>query len=167
MKTTNARSEGQEGIALIVTVLLLLMVSAIGISALQQAGDELTASSTSRRKVNVVYAADAALNVVINQVRTSAAAVGIPNTQPFTNPALMNDDAGFPIAAWTGTADNAVPQAIFKVGSTQGAKSQLNVNSANTYAYGVYRTGVAAADSAGGRAQVQAQFTVPEGAAGY
>ena len=67
----------------------------------------------------------------------------------------------------TGTADSAVPQPIIRVGRTTAGGSQLNVNSANTISYGVYRVGVVATDSAGGRVQIQAQFTVPEGSQSY
>ena len=63
--------------------------------------------------------------------------------------------------------DLTLPQPILRVGRTSTSGSQLNVNAANTISYGVYRVSVVATDSAGGRAQLQSQLTVPEGALGY
>jgi hypothetical protein len=154
----------ESGIALIITVMLLLMISLIGISALRRAGDESAMSISSKRKVKLVHAADAALNIVADQLLSST--TGSPDTTPLDQPALFTEN-GFATAARTGTVDSAVPQPILRVGRTTTGGSQLNVNAANTFSYGVYRVGVVATDSAGGRAQIQAQFTVPEGSSSY
>ena len=162
---TREPRHGEAGIALIVTVLLLLMISAIGVSALQSAGDEHALGASSRRKLGAVYAADAALSLISDQLLNGA--TPYPDLTPLDMPNLFTDDAGFAIAARSGTADTAVPQPILRVGRTSTSGSQLNVNAANTISYGVYRVSVVATDSAGGRAQLQSQLTVPEGALGY
>ncbi len=90
-----------------------------------------------------------------------------PDTTPLDEPNLLTDDAGFPIAARTGNTQSTVPQPVMRVGRTMAAGSQLNINSANTLSFGVYRAGVVALDSGGGRAQLQAQFIIPEGSMSY
>ena len=169
------REESEAGIALIVTILLLLMISAIGLSALQHAGDENVAGSSLRRKLRSTYAADAALNIVSDRLLSTTGP--IPDLSPLDTTdltvwpdALFIDDQGFRIHARTGTADNATPQPILRVGRTRSSGSQLNVGAAGSFSYGVYRVGVVASDPGGGGAGIaalQAQITVPEGSAGY
>ena len=60
--------QSQQGIALVITVLLLLMISALGLAALRHAGDESTIAASSRRKLAVVYAADAAMNMMAERL---------------------------------------------------------------------------------------------------
>ena len=158
------RKPGEAGIALIVTVLLLLLVSALGTAALQNAGNESNVSVNSRRKLTVVYSADSALNLVIGKLTTNSQ---FPDTTPVDEPSLLTDDGGYPISVRTGDTQTTVPQPVLRVGRTTAPGSQLNINSSNTLSFGVYRAGVVASDSGGGRAQLQAQFIVPEGAAGY
>ena len=164
MRRSNHLIRDDAGIALIVTVLLLLMVSALGTAALQHAGNESSVSASSRRKLSVVYAADSALSLVVAKLTAGGQ---FPDTTPLDEPTLLVDDAGFPISARTGTTQTAIPQAVMRVGTAAAPGSQLNINSSNTISFGVYRAGVVASDSGGGRAQIQAQFIVPEGAASY
>ncbi len=156
----------EEGVALIITVLLLMMVSAIGLSALQHAGDESTASASSRRKLATMYAADAAINVLADRLRNGQAS-SPTFTQPMDEQTFMLTKSGLPIAVRTGTADNAVPMPIRKVGSAAGVGGQFNIGAAATQSYGIYRVSVVATDPGGGRTQIQAQFRVPEGSANY
>ncbi len=156
----------QQGIALIVTVLLLMMISAIGLAALRHAGDESVISASSRRKLTVIYAADAAMNIMAERLLG-----GDPTTatflDPMDEPTFLMNTAGLPIAVRSGPADSAVPQPILRVGTAAGGGGQLNIGSSATQSYGVYRVSIVAQDSGGSQAQVQAQFRVPEGAAGY
>ena len=167
MATTSSHPvRSQQGIALIVTVLLLLMISAVGLAALRHAGDESTISASSRRKTTVVYAADAALNIMAERLLN-----GDPTNatflDPMDQPTFLSSTAGLPIAVRSGTADTTVPQPILRVGTAAGGGGQLNIGSSATQSYGVYRVSIVARDSGGSQAQVQAQFRVPEGAAGY
>lgn len=156
----------EHGIALIVTVLLLMMISAIGVAALRHAGDESAISASSRRKIAVVYAADAAMNVLAERLLS-----GNPSSSqflaPMIDPSLMTNEAGLPIAVRSGTVDSTVPQPIVRVGSAPGGGSQLNIGSSGTQSYGVYRTSIVAGDSGGAQTQIQAQFRIPEGSSGY
>lgn len=161
----NSGASEQAGVALIVTILLLLMMSAIGIAALQHAGDEEAVSSSSRRKLTTLYTAEAGLALMADQLLIGGGP--IPDLTPLDQPALFNDDAGFPIGARSGTADSALPLPPLRVGRTGSEGSMLNVGAAGANSYGVYRVGVVATDASGGQTQLNAQFTVPEGSAGY
>ncbi len=154
----------ESGIALIVTILLLLLISALGTAALQHAGDELTIGASSRRKLALIYVADSALSLVVDKLTTNAQ---FPDTTPLDEPSLLTNEAGLPFAARTGSTQTTVPQPVMRVGRTTAPGSQLNINSANTMSFGVYRAGVVALDSGGGRAQLQAQFIVAEGSMSY
>lgn len=157
--------KGEQGIALIITVLLLLMISAIGIAALQHAGDERTVGASSRRKLLTVHAADAAMNVMADRLRTGTPSQ--PNfTAPMDVPNFMQAPNGLPIAVRSGTTDSGVAMPVLKVGTAAASGGQLNIGSVSQ-SYGIYRVGIVATDPGGGRAQLQAQFKVAEGPAGY
>ena len=184
-----SKLNSEAGVALILTVMLLLLVSALGLSALQHAGNEHTVSASSRKKLSLVYAADAALNVASDQLLNSGAQYPVyqidgiecanmgmvwyaqdvdPNT-PWQGSGcgLFNDNSGQPVVVRTGTVDDPTPQIVQRVGRTSGSVQQINVNAAGTISYGIYRVGVVAHEAGGGRAQVQAQITIAEGSAGY
>jgi len=166
MRSFGTARDRDEGVALIVTVLLLMIVSAIGLSALQHAGDESAVSASSRRKTVTMHAADAALTALADRLQT--ASVTSPNfTAPMDEPTFMTSPNGLPIGVRTGTADSAVAMPIRKVGTATGGGGQLNIGSAATQSYGIYRASIVATDSGGGRTQIQAQFRVPEGATSY
>ena len=158
--------ERNEGIALIVTVLLLMMISAIGLAALRHAGDERFAAGVSRSQLETLYAADGAINVLVE--RLSNLNANSPQLlQPMDEPTFMSSKWGLPIAVRTGTADSAAPLPILKVGIAPGAGGQLNIGSGFTQSWGIYRASVVATSASGGRSQIQAQFLVPEGSPTY
>jgi len=157
---------GERGIALIVTVLLLMMISAIGLAALRHAGDESVISASSRRKLSVVYAADSAMNVLAERLLTGNPSSSI-YLAPMDDPSLLTNEAGLPIAVRTGSVDSTVPQPVVRVGSAPGGGSQLNIGSAGTQSYGVYRASVVSSDAGGAQAQIQAQFRIAEGSGSY
>lgn len=164
MDSIDTRRPGEEGIALIVAVFLILLISALGLGSLQRAGTEDAVAASSRQRISAMYAAEAVLNLVQDQL---TAPTNIPNTLPLDAPQIVRNHAGFFVSGRTGTVASSVPQPVLRVGRTTADGSQLNINSANSFSRGVYRVGVVAQDSGGGRAQLQAQFTVPEGSASY
>jgi Tfp pilus assembly protein PilX len=155
----------QHGVALLIAVVLLLMVSALGLTALQSAQDEATGSARGRRKVMTLYAADSGLKLVEQQLASSTSQY--PNRNPLTSTSVMQDQWGTATAIRTGEAENPVAQAIQRVSKGNVEGFQLNVNSAGSFAYGVYRTGLVATDNTGGVVELQAQYSVNEGSEGY
>ena len=60
--------ESQSGMAMLLTVLLTLLLSAIAVAAIQRAGEELTVGGQSRRTTRTLFAAEAGLQVAFEQV---------------------------------------------------------------------------------------------------
>ena len=162
-RTTHPQNE--EGMALIIAVVVLLLLSAIGLSALQNAQSELTSGGHSRGKMRTLYAADAGLGLVRNQLRISTSQY--VNRTAIQQTTLLQDELGLFTEIRTGTADNAVPQEIVRIKSVRREGNQVNVNSANTFTSGIYRADVTAVDPTGGTVEIQAQFTVLEGGDSY
>src|SRR6516164_3553282 len=73
--TRSARAE--DGMALLIAVVVLLLMSALGLAALQHAGDEASGSGQARRKDATLYAADSGIKMIqvslLNNVATSSA----------------------------------------------------------------------------------------------
>ncbi len=155
----------ESGIALLVAVVLMLMVSAIALSALNRARQETVGSSADRRKIATLLAADSALSVVQNRLLTDTSPS--PDTSPIEDLNFILADNGLATSMRTGEIGTSAALPILKVGSTVREGGQMNIGGAATFSYGVYRTGVVASDPAGGSVQLNAQFIVLEGGAGY
>ena len=90
-----------------------------------------------------------------------------PDTTALNDANFIQDQHGYFTEVRTGTADNAVPQSIRLVGHARQEGGALNVNSANTFTFGIYRADVVATDPTGGRVELQAQYSVSEGTDSY
>jgi len=165
--TTTARTgvHAEHGVALLLTVMVLLMISAIGVTALNHAQNESVAGGSSRRKIVSLQAADSLLFLVRDQLAGQNAQ--FPNLSAIDRPTFMQNKVGIYTSARTGTMATSGAQPIQRVGKTSKEGGQLNVNSPNTFSYGIYRANVVAEDPSGGAAQLQAQYVINEGASGY
>ena len=80
MKPDLSIPEGEEeGVALILAVLLLLLLSALGIAAIHHSGEEFAVSGSSRRSSFTFYAADSGIQLTIARVSLFP-----PQLNPFT-----------------------------------------------------------------------------------
>jgi Tfp pilus assembly protein PilX len=161
----NQRTSDQHGVALLIAVVLLLMISALGLTALQSAQDEATGSARGRRKTMTLYAADSGLKLVEDQLSDST--IQYPNRNPVTTSSVMEDQWGGTTAIRTGEASNPVAQPIDRVGKGNVEGFSLSMNSAGSFSYGIYRTGIVATDNTGGVVELQAQYSVNEGTDSY
>ena len=149
--------------ALLVAVVLLLMVSALGIAALQSAQDEATGSGRARRKTMTLYSAESGLAMVQQQLTASH----YPNLAAIPDAGLQPDQFGVQTAVRTGTSDVTLAQPIQRVGRARSQGNQLTVNAAGSVLMGVYRTDVVATDGTGGNVEIQAQYALLEGSGSY
>src|SRR5262249_22480211 len=94
----------ERGVALLIAVVLLLMVSALGLMALQSAQDEATGSARGRRKTMALYAADSGLKLVEQQL--AASSTQYPNRNAITSSSVMQDQWGASTSIRTGEAEN-------------------------------------------------------------
>lgn len=167
------RAAEEHGLALLVTVMLLLLISAIGLTALNHAQSENMVAGSSRRKLTTLYAADALLNVVASQLAnpTVSGPAIVPVDRPQFLPVYSNVDAsggggttGLFTSARTGTIDNMAPQPIDRIGTADpGDGEDIRVGAGAPIARGVYRVSVVANEPGGGNVQLQAQYVVLEG----
>jgi Tfp pilus assembly protein PilX len=155
----------ERGMALLIAVILLLMISAIGLTALQSAQDEASGAGRSRRKTMTLYAADAGLKLVEDRLNVTTSQY--PNTAVLEQSSFMTDQWGSSTAIRTGNSENPVAQPVLRLGRARSSGFALNVNAANSIAYGIYRTGLVATDTGGGVVELQAQYSVSEGAGSY
>jgi len=161
----------QSGMALLLTVLVLLMVSAIGISALNRAGDENAIASSSRRKLTTLQAAEAGLKLISDRFQPVPGQATVSVPAPLNEPNMIVDHSGFATAVRSGTIESSVPSQITRVGQTrdsgisengEAAASELRISgggSGTGYRF-IYRVEVVATDPGGGNVQLQSQFSV-------
>ncbi len=148
----------EQGVALLLTILLLLIVSAIGVSSLNRAGDELQVGSASRRQLTNVAAAEAALKLVGQQLFQAQAGTGVANA-----PILVADFApemGRNTIVRTGTiGDDGTAKEIQFIGTAGGESGDLRIGYQPSKRR-IYRVTVVAPDPSGGNVHLQAQFSV-------
>jgi hypothetical protein len=72
MPNRNCRERArEEGVALMISVLVLLLVSAMAISAIEHSGEERAAGARLRSAARTLYAADAGIQIVMNRLAQS------------------------------------------------------------------------------------------------
>ncbi len=165
MQKNDDRRRNEAGMALLLAVILMLLISAIGLGALQSATGESSAGGRSARKLRTFFAAEAGMGMVLQQLDNTKNQY--PDISALDEQQLVQDAYGGFTQVRTGTADNDVPQEVRRVGRSRQEGGALNVNSANTYTFGIYRADVVATDPAGGRVELQAQLSVSEGSDNY
>jgi Tfp pilus assembly protein PilX len=164
LETLRSTTRREEGLALLVTVFVLLVMSAVGIMALDRARDEGTLSGRARSKTAASAIAESGVAFLLRTQIPAARAAGLtPGDVVMSQPQFMSDQQGFATAVRTGTADNAVPAAPERVGTGRLSGSSLNLNQVGSFMYGIYRTAVVATDQGGGNAQIQVQFIAMDG----
>ena len=168
----------EQGIALLITVILLLMVSAIGLTALNRAGDEESMQRNSTRKTHTLAAAEAGVNLITNRLLQQQAVnqallnqgAGQGQVQgqamqdplaPLDEQQLIQDDFGFWTPVRTGTVDSTVPQPLERRDAKTPDGYTLNAGD-QPWVWRIYRATVVASDQGGGNVQVQTQYRVKE-----
>jgi len=149
---------GESGIALLLAILMLLMISAIGVSALNRAGDESIVAGASRRKLTNVAAAEAALKIVGQQLQAAQASSSL-SSPPLNLADFVVESNGSPISIRSGTIDNPTALPINPVGVAPDKGGDLRMGK-ETPPRLIYRINVVASDRTGGNAQLQAQYAV-------
>ena len=96
----------EDGIALLIAVLLLMLVSAIGIAAIEHSGGELASGGRARSSTVAFYGADAGLNLAVNQIAQEPPDL-TPVNVTLTDGTLVR----------SGTRTDTVPQPLLKGGT--------------------------------------------------
>ncbi len=163
----HGRLRDERGAALLISVVLLLLMSALGITALQHAQDEASASGRSRRKDATLYAAEAGLAQAQSIMLAGTSAPG--GIAPFTinAPALVSDGHGNPIAVRSGRPTNPVPESIDGNGSGLGETPDGYQLGAGAPVFHAVRADIVATDSGNGTVHLQAQYRLYGGPKEY
>jgi hypothetical protein len=145
-------------VALLIAVILMLLISAIGIAALQHARQEAMGSGRSRHHTRNLHAADGILQLVVAQLSADNPA----------NRQLPIDFANFiqdPLSGvWTrgktGTIDNPAAEPIRHCGNASRSGDAIGQFPRNIYCVNVL------ASDGGGRVGLQAQYAVLDASGG-
>ena len=149
------RVRREDGIALLIAVLLLLLVSAIGIAAIAHSGAELSSGGRARSSTVAFYAADGGLHVAINQIAQEP-----PDLTSFN---LTLDDG---TAVRSGSRADGAPIALEK-GGTGLPPEGFSLNTSSGYFSRRYRAEVTATSPGGATTELESQFAKLEVGGGY
>jgi len=162
-------SHDQDGFALLLTIILLLLLSALGIHALARAQDENLSAGASRSYVRNIAAADAGIKIALAQLQSSAGLA--VNTDSIRVDEFYTNAPGLASKIYSGARDSSSAQPIefIQYVADAGSGSQLNLGSGQGGGgqVAIYRVNIVAQDPGGGVAQVQAQLAVQAPSLGY
>jgi hypothetical protein len=158
----------ERGAALLIAVVLLLLMSALGITALQHAQDEAAASGRSRRKDATLYAAEAGLaQAQSNLLVGYASPTGVAPSFTIDQPALVSDGFGNPIAVRTGRPESAIAQSVDATSASSGEPPDgYQIGAGGGYDFRAVRVDIVATDSGNGTVHLQAQYRLYGGSGG-
>ena len=171
MTRLTGRIRDERGMALLIAVILLLLMSALGVAALQHAGDEASGSGRSRRKDATLYAAEAGQAMAQARWYQSTQAMS-SGEMTIDEPALVTDAYGNPIAVRSGVPSaSGLPTSPAnlddKLKTGKGAVPSrdgfmLNQQGPNTWNFRVVRADIVAQDSGNGLVHLLAQYSLME-----
>lgn len=141
-------SRRQQGVALIIAVVALLMVAMIGINALEHSQEESTSGGRSRNASHTLHVADAGVQLGIAR---------LAQTPPNLNAFSVNLD-GATVESRTrtqGSPQNLEQEAM----SSPPDGFAINVGSDSSFAGRVYQVNVTATSGTGAVAEIEARFS--------
>ena len=150
-----SRIRDEHGVALLIAVLLLLLVSGIGIAAIEHAGQDSAAAGSRRRTATTFYAADAAIQYATNQFAQQPAVL---------DPFQLTLADGTTIRSGPRSASSAQPLTALGTGPPpDGACINLG---GSCFRSDLYRATVSALGPASGAAELEGQYSVVQSGTG-
>ena len=154
--TTRVARKGESGIALLIAVLITLLVSALGIAAINHSGAELSSTGRTRVSIGTFQAADGGLGIVERQLSSTPLVIA-----PFN----VTLDGGYTVRS--GAKSDATPQEIDSVGPGK-PPDGYSINVGSGYSSSLFHTEVTAAGPGGSSIELEGKFTRFEsGSGGY
>lgn len=150
-------SRGEEGIALLVAVLLLLVLSAVAVASIDHSGSEAELSGRMRRTMATFQAADGGIEFAESRLARTP-----PRLDPF-NVTYANGST-----VRSGTRTDGAAQQIISAGVGPPPEGfSINLGSSG-YAASLYRTAVTGSDIGTGTVELEAKYSRFEaGIGGY
>ena len=146
--------------ALLIAVVLLLMITALGLTALEHAQSEASTSGRARRKDANLYAAEAGMNLILDRLAVQTA-TGTIDSSGFDLPSFVQDGFGYDVHVRTGSPGNAAMENLNLFTPDEmvdGSGRVWALDGPVRFEY--YRPNVIAEDISGGFVHLQAQFVV-------
>jgi hypothetical protein len=145
----------QEGAALIIAVVALLMVAAIGMSALQHTQEESTAGARSRNAAHTLQAADAGIQFAIAR---------LAQTPPKLDAFSIGIDG---VTVDSRTRGDGTPQNLDQADMGEPPEGYaINVGSDSSFAGRVFEVNITATAPTGAVAELEARFSRMESGGG-
>ncbi len=147
----------EEGVALFLTVLILMLVGAIAIAAIEFSGEELKSGSRSRASARALFAADAGIDFALNRLGQSP-----PNLAPF-NITLPNG-----VIVESRSRDDTTPQPIAPAGTGPApAGYSINLGSGSGFSSELYLVNVTATSPGGTATELEVKVGTISASGGY
>jgi hypothetical protein len=137
----------EDGLALILAVLLLLLGTGIGVAAIYHAGGEFSLTGSTRRAARMLYAADGGIQVAINQIAQPS-----PDLTPF-NLTLEGGD----VTIRSGTRADTSPQPLILDGSGP-PPDGFSINIGAGFRTRLFRANVTSLYRSGATAELEGKF---------
>jgi hypothetical protein len=149
--------EGEQGIAMILTILLLLLISGIGIAAVEHSGNESIMSGSARRWTRTFFAADAGIQMALSQIAQTP-----PDLNQFT---FQLENGATNVRS--GSLADASAQPIESVG-VGAPPDGYSINVGSGYQSRLYKANATAFGPASARVELEAKFAkLDSGGGGY
>jgi type II secretory pathway pseudopilin PulG len=153
------RVREEEGIAILISVVIVLLLSAIAITAMQHSQQDAIGGGRARHQTRHLHAAEGALDVIVQQLSTE----GADKEAAVVFPQFIQDpETGRWTTIMTALPDTGAQQDI----ANHGLKTKSGDSLAGPIRFYSYSVNVLASDmdplmqQAGGRVGLQAQFAV-------
>ncbi len=148
--------KGESGIALLIAVLITLLVSALGIAAINHSGAEMSSTGRTRTGIATFHAADGGLGIVERQLSETPLVVA-----PFN----VTFNGGY--AVRSGAKSDATPQEIDSAGAGK-PPDGYSINVGSGYVSSLFRTEVTATGPGGSSIELEVKLSRFEsGSGGY
>ncbi len=145
----------ESGMALIVVVMILSLVSAVAIASLTESGMEAASAGRTRSAARALYVADAGIEIARNH---------ISQNPPDTNP--INVDMGGGWTVQSRSKSDGAPVPILRAGDTVGGTEGYSINVGSGFASAIYIVNVTSTTPGGASAEVEAKIARISGASG-
>jgi hypothetical protein len=148
-------TDGEQGVAMILAILLLLLLSGIGVAVLDHSGEESAVTGRTRRSSFTFYAADSGIQLSIARVSLFP-----PQLNPFT--ATFADGT----TVQTGARSSMAPQPIEKT-NVGAPPDGYSIKLDSGYVTETYRATISAFGPGNSSAELEAKYAKMQSAGSY
>ncbi|MGH0030899.1 MAG: hypothetical protein ACQGVC_13990 [Myxococcota bacterium] len=153
MKTNRRENRREEGVTLLITVIMILLVGILVLTSIGHSGDESVAGARARSTARALHAADGGMQLALTRVTQNP-----PNTGPI-------DVTVDGISVQSRTRADATPQNLDSLGSGPPPEG-YGINAGSGYVAELFRVDITSSGPTGSTAELQSKLYRFDGAAG-